>query len=427
MLTFQRHLFANALRLLLTIVGGLSLVALLFEGLTEMDLVIHNRQSFLTYVWVSVLATPQMVSMLLPIAMFVAVVFALNTSHRDNEVVVVQASGASNWFVASPVLRLTVIAAILHLFLNLWVQPTTFHAMRSLLAAPPSDVTGAVVREGQFLRRPNGLTTYARKVKDTQMSDLLIADARDERSIVTYIAKAGHVMRLETGPAIVMTNGHIETRTSDGKLQFLEFNRSTFDLAPFVPETKIPVLKESDRFLPSLFFPDLSQKYDRSQRKRLIAEGHARIAAPLLNIAMAMIAIYAVLGGEFARLGYTRRIAIGFVGAVALRVAAFVALLAGQGGPWLNILQYLVPLGVIAGISLRYFKGLTNGEFVAQWRGGLAMACSSAGRGASEIAAGIGEFPQLARDRGRLAIKGRSGRFNPSGRQIRMRRWISAD
>jgi lipopolysaccharide export system permease protein len=423
MLRFQRHLFANALRLLLTIVGGLSLVALLFEGLTEMDLIVHNRQSFLSYVWVSILATPHMVSMLLPIAMFVATVVALNASHRDNEIVVARASGASNWFIASPVLRLTVIATILHLVLNLWIQPTTFHALRSLLATPPADITSTVVREGQFLPQPNGLTTYARDVSGSQMSDLLISDARDQRSITTYIATGGRLVQLESGPAIIMTNGHIETRTADGKLQFLEFDSSTFDLGPFRAVAKTSVLKESDRYLPALFFPDMSQDYDRKQRKRLIAEGHSRIATPLLNIAMAMIALQAVLGGEFARLGYARRIALGLGGAVCLRIAEFAALLAGQGSPWLNVLQYLVPLLVIAGVSVLHFKGLTNGELAGHLRRGVNLIRTHAPIFAGEVAEGAREFPQLVRDRGRLAGQGRS--FDPSVRRTRMRKWMN--
>src|SRR6218665_1305870 len=105
---FQRYLFRNVLRTLLAIVGGLALIALLTQGLAQdrLDLIIENRQSVVVYLWVSVLATPQIISLLMPIALFIATASALNAAHRDNEVVVAQASGMSNWQVASPVLRL---------------------------------------------------------------------------------------------------------------------------------------------------------------------------------------------------------------------------------------------------------------------------------------------------------------------------------
>ena len=83
------------------------------------------------------------------------------------------------------------------------------------------------------------------------------------------------------------------------------------------------------------------------------------------------------------------------------------AALAGQGGPWLNVLQYLIPVSVIAGISVLYFKGLTNGEFVAQLRSGAGLIRTLVG----EITTGVREFPQVVRARDRLGIEGRGGRM----------------
>ena len=72
MSAFQRYLFRNVLRTLLAIVGGLALIALLTQGLAQdrLDLIIENRQSVVVYLWVSVLATPQIISLLMPIALF---------------------------------------------------------------------------------------------------------------------------------------------------------------------------------------------------------------------------------------------------------------------------------------------------------------------------------------------------------------------
>jgi lipopolysaccharide export system permease protein len=114
------------------------------------------------------------------------------------------------------------------------------------------------------------------------------------------------------------------------------------------------VLEESDRYLPELFFPDMNNYYDYDNVDMLAAEGHARISAPLLNIAMAMLAIYAVLGGDFSRRGYAKRIAVASGAAVMLRLAAFGTLSAAGDNPALNVLQYLVPILVIALVSFFY-------------------------------------------------------------------------
>src|SRR5262249_13459156 len=79
---FQRFLFRTVLRPLLAIVGGLVLIALLPPGLPQIDLIINNRQSLLVYLWVSLLAAPQIISLLMPVALFVATTGALSVAHR---------------------------------------------------------------------------------------------------------------------------------------------------------------------------------------------------------------------------------------------------------------------------------------------------------------------------------------------------------
>src|SRR5262249_53138144 len=115
------------------------------------------------------------------------------------------------------------------------------------------------------------------------------------------------------------------------------------------------VLEESDRYLPELFYPDTSNYYDHRNVDTLLAEGHARISAPLLNLSMALLAILAVLGGDFNRRGYAQRIAIASAAALALRLAAFGAVAAGRDDPSLNFLQYLLPLAIIAIVSWFFF------------------------------------------------------------------------
>jgi lipopolysaccharide export system permease protein len=352
---FQRYLFGNVLRTLLAIVGGLALIALLTQGLSQLDLIVENRQSMLVYLWVSVLAAPQIVSLLTPIALFVATAAALNIAHRENEIVVAQSSGLSNWGVASPILRLATMAAILHLGLNLWIQPAAYREMRETVSAASTDLASSLVQAGQFTRQSDGLTTFAREVNGSEMRNVLISDSRNPDDVVTYIAKYGYFAEMEGAPAIVLRDGHAEQLGDNGALEILRFEQSTFDLAPFVSDQRAVILKESDRYLPELFYPDLTNYYDNANVDRLLAEGHARIAAPLLNIAMAMIAIYAVLGGDFSRRGYALRIALAAAGALALRLLAFGAVSAGQDDPALNALQYAIPIVAILALGFLFF------------------------------------------------------------------------
>jgi lipopolysaccharide export system permease protein len=62
---------------------------------------------------------------------------------------------------------------------------------------------------------------------------------------------------------------------------------------------------------------------------------------------MAM-ALSAIIGGAFSRLGYGRRIAIVSATAVLVRILGFVAQSAAESTVWVNALQYIIPLAATA-------------------------------------------------------------------------------
>lgn len=353
---FQRYLFRNVLRTLIAIVGGLALIALLTQGLSQIqDTIVQNRQSMLAFLWVSVLATPQIIALLMPIALFIATAAALNVSHRENEIVVAQASGLTNWQVASPVLRLATLAAILHLGMNLWIAPTASRELRTTLTTASTNLASSLVREGTFMTYSDGLTTFAGNVNNSEITFLVANDSRNPKNEVTYIAKSAFVTEIEGKPALVLRDGQRQTVRPNGALESLTFQQSPLELGAFVNDQKAVILEESDRYLPELFFPDMTNHYDNRNADSLLAEGHARIATPLLNIAMAMIAIFAVLGGDFSRRGYARRIAIASGAALVLRLAGFWATSAASKEPSLNVMQYGLPIFVILLIGFMFF------------------------------------------------------------------------
>ena len=70
----------------------------------------------------------------------------------------------------------------------------------------------------------------------------------------------------------------------------LAFDEYVFDLAPYVNTQQTLHYKISDRYLHELLFPDLTQTWEQHERKAMLAEAHARLSAPLYNLAfMAMV------------------------------------------------------------------------------------------------------------------------------------------
>lgn len=363
----QQYLFYEVLRALVVIVGGLAVLAILAQGLSQTDLIVESRQSALTYFYVVLLGAPQIIALLTPLALFVAGVWALNRIHQDNEIVVAQAAGMTRWQVTAPILRLACLAAIAHLTVNLWVQPTAQREMRATISDARADLAAALIRPGQFTSASDQLTFYARDMNGGELRGILISDSRDPERTVDYLAQTGAIIDIDGATAIVMRQGQIHQLDNNDALSLLDFEQYTFDLTPFLKEDSDLVLKSSDKYLHELFFIDRSSYFEMKDRVVYLSEGHARLTTPLLNLAMAMLAVIAVLGGDFSRKGYGRRITILTACALGLVIVQLAVQSASADNPTMNVAQWLVPIAVIL-FCFWLFLGRTWRRSSGSWR-----------------------------------------------------------
>src|SRR5690349_1139349 len=146
---------------------ALSSVALLSQSLAGLDLIVNQRQSALVFLKVTLLAMPQLINLILPIAVFVAALVSLNRLHTEQEIVVCFAGGMSRWRVISPAMRLACTVAFLALVMNLFVQPAAYRAMRNEMFEVKADLAATLVREGEFTEPAPGLTVYAQNVDNS--------------------------------------------------------------------------------------------------------------------------------------------------------------------------------------------------------------------------------------------------------------------
>jgi lipopolysaccharide export system permease protein len=127
-------------------------------------------------------------------------------------------------------------------------------------------------------------------------------------------------------------------------LNFLTFDEYAFDLGPYLRSGQKIRYKSSDRYLHELFFPDLTVKDDRDNRLKYLAEGHSRLSSPLYSLAFMALALGAVVGAGFSRMGYGRRIATFGAIAAIVRIIGFAVQAACDDAALLNVFQYVVPI-----------------------------------------------------------------------------------
>jgi lipopolysaccharide export system permease protein len=345
----ERYLFRQLLGPTLLATAALVALALLARSLSEFDVLVEQRQSALVFLKIIVLALPQLLGIMMPLALFVAALVALNRLHTEQEIVVCFAGGMSRWKVISPAMRLAVMAALISLVSGLWLQPWSARQIRQTAFQIKTDVASTLVQPGQFTEPGPGLTVYAQSIdRDNKIHNLFIHQELPNGAASTYSSREAEIATRRGEPVLIMRHGSNQQFSRQGVLQYTSFDEYTFDLSSMSHGDELLHYKIADRYPHELFFPDLTQDWEQRNKDKLVAEGHSRFANPLYNIALMTMALAAVLGGPFSRMGYGKRMAAVGAAAAIVRIVGFGIQAACEDDPWLNVLQYLAPLAAMA-------------------------------------------------------------------------------
>ncbi|PWE17340.1 hypothetical protein DDZ18_06550 [Marinicauda salina] len=348
---FQRYVFRQALWPFLTAILALSALAILTQSLSNLDLITDEGGTALLFAWITLLAMPQVIALIVPIALFIGCAVALNRLTTDSEFIVGAAAGLSRFGRLTPFIRLAIYVALANLVINLFVQPASFREMRQALYEIRTDLAASFMREGEFVPLGGEVTFFAREIGENRvMHDIFIEDGRG-RGGVAYSASEGVITQTAEGPVMLLNDGVLTQIDENGELSTLSFERYEFDLTAFIDPGAAFFFKESDKYLSELLDPTATDLARASSRDSLLAEGHYRLSSPLYNIAFALIAAAAYFSVEFRRTGYGRFIAAASAAALMLRLLGFAVQAAAAGDSGLNALQYAVPvLGSIGAV-----------------------------------------------------------------------------
>jgi lipopolysaccharide export system permease protein len=234
------------------------------------------------------------------------------------------------------------------LVVNLWIAPLCERAMRVELFKIRTDLAATLVEPGQFTEPARGLTVYVQDAQNGTLKNLFVLKEKLGGGDTTFIAASGKLGKRNGAPVLTMRNGSSQEFTKAGVLNYLKFDEYTFDLSDFIAAKDNIQYKVPDRYMHELLFPNMSQTWERQNRVRMLSEANARLATPLYAIACMALALAAVLGGQFSRLGYARRIVVIGVVAGIVRIIGAGAQALCDSQPWANVLQYAIPLAACA-------------------------------------------------------------------------------
>ncbi|MFM2128682.1 MAG: export transporter permease LptF [Pseudomonadota bacterium] len=326
------------------------------QSLRFVELVLNRGLPASTLFELAGLVLPMFTSVFLPIVLFGTVAFSYNRMIMDSEMVILRAAGLSPLRLSTPALALSGVVLLACYALNVYYMPAAYRHFKDLQFAIRSNFTQVLLREGAFNDLGNGVTVYVReRANNGELLGIFIYDRRQNGEPVTMMAERGALVQTELAPRVVLVNGNRQIVKRAGKdLSILYFDRYTLDLKSAEGDSGPRWREPRERFLHELFNPATTGPQaatNQRLRLKLLAEGHQRLVSPWLAPAFVLIALVALLTGEFNRRGQARRL-LAASALMVLAQSASVSLASMAGSTAAAVpFMYLLPATII-GICL---------------------------------------------------------------------------
>jgi lipopolysaccharide export system permease protein len=362
------YIFRQILGPFLFFVLAFTGVIWLTQSLRVIDTVVNNGQSSRVFLEFTALLLPTVLSIVLPISVFAAVLYAVNRLFGDSEIVVMLAAGVSGTSILRAVTAFALIVMGVVYLLTLWLMPLAQREMRDRLSEIRGDVAVAFLREGAFLEPAEGVTVYLRGTGATgELLGVFVHDERDPDREVTYTAERALLVRDTQGTRLVMFDGIAQSAvaagdaapgddgdeaTGDTELSVLRFQQLSYDLTAMADPGGERARKPSELFLADLLFITPEEAAPRPVGE-FRAEAHEALSAPLYVIALPLMGVAFIVSRGFRRQGFAGRIVLAAVAGLGLRMSGLAIKSAVTTAAGLWPLFYLPPaLGILAALVM---------------------------------------------------------------------------
>ena len=308
MTRLSRYILRQCFGVMIFVTAALSAAIWLAQSLRLIDLIVNRGLSIDVFLYLAALILPRFLDIVLPIGVFIAVLFTFNRLTAESELVVMRSAGLSHIALAKPVLILAGIAFLILMSLSVYFLPASNRAFKDLQFEIRNRFVSSLIQEGTFTTISDKLTIYIRSRDDRgEVRGLLINDTRDLQHPVTILAERGAFVDSPAGARIVMVNGNRQQfDTETLKLSLLTFESYTLDLDTLHDAPVARFSEPQERFLDELFAPPADA--DDSLREGFLVEAHQRILVPLSAFSFSLIPLACLLPGELNRRGQLKRV-----------------------------------------------------------------------------------------------------------------------
>lgn len=356
----ERYMFRQAAGAFLMCLGALVALVWVTQALRRLDIVTSQGETIWAFLAMTALWIPQLIVIMAPIALFVAVVWTLNRLNADSELIVMAASGVGSWRIARPFVALALIVTVVCGYISIDMMPASLRTMRVLIAKVYGDMVSAMARSGTFTELGNGLTLHVReRAPDGSLLGLLVSDQRDPKEPATYIAEVARVVELVNGNFLVMQDGTVQRRRPQRpeEVTFVAFDAYALDMSHFMPKDEVVFFGPRERSTSELLFPDTKDPTFAPLQHKIRSELHERLAAPLYALPFVLIALASLARARTNRQSRLLAMAGTVAGVGVVRLLGFAAISMIGRAEAAVLFVYAIPLGATAAAAFVIVAG----------------------------------------------------------------------
>ncbi len=366
----ERYIFKRAL--FATIIATLSLTGVVWvvKAFQGVDLITTKGQSVLLYLYMTTLGVPTLISVILPIAMLLGVMNCINGMNNDSELVVINASGASQSVIMRPLLALGFLTAFVVMAIALYYGPSSLAQLRTFVTLVRSDLVSVIIKDGEFSKIGDNLTFHiAERSSGGLLKGVFVQDERSKKETFTYIATEGSIVKQDGNAYMLLRDGEIQRASlKTGDISVIKFDSYAFDLSSLSGAKNSGSSLEETSTL-GLLYPDKNSSNYKRRPGAMRAEFHNRVTAGFYPFAFILIVLAISGRARSTRQGYEAAITAAFFLCIALRGGSIVAVNGSRSDQSLMALIYILPIiGIlIPSIYLFFGKQMALPKFAQNW------------------------------------------------------------
>jgi lipopolysaccharide export system permease protein len=346
MFIYQRYLIKNLLAPVILISLIITTIIWLTQSLRFLDLIVKTGIDPGTFFQLCLLLIPPLMFIILPIALFISVMYIYNKLFVNSELTILRTSGVSSIALARPALLIATVVCLLSYYLSLSLIPLSNQKFKDMVFLIKENYISLLLQEKVFLYPSNDMTIYiGKKGEKNNFAEIFIHDKRSAKAPITLIAKYGSFEKKNNKTIINLREGNRQEVDSDGNLSIIHFKELSLDLS--IETTHIEEREKgiSEKYMHELLFP--GKNYSDYKLSRMRSEAHFRLIWPLVGITLTLIALTFILPAEYARAGQLKKLSFASLSGVLLLAIIFTLNNLGSDYSLLIVVEYTLIIFVI--------------------------------------------------------------------------------